>query len=188
MNDSLKKDLIHLGGALLAITVVVALCLGCVDALTRDKIAALKEQQVKDAMGAVCGTDATFEPLEADIDDETIQDAYQIIRNGSPDGICVQVAPSGYGGEITMIVGVSGEGAVLGVQIVNMSETAGLGANAEKPEFLQQYEGQQGDLTVVKSATGAEGEIVALSGATITSNGVTSGVQSALDLAASLAQ
>ena len=87
-----------------------------------------------------------------------------------------------------MIVGVSGEGAVLGVQIVNMSETAGLGANAEKPEFLQQYEGQQGDLTVVKSATGAEGEIVALSGATITSNGVTSGVQSALDLAASLAQ
>ena len=59
MNDSLKKDLLHLGGALLAITVVVALCLGCVDALTRDKIAALKEQQVKDAMGAVCGTDAT---------------------------------------------------------------------------------------------------------------------------------
>ena len=40
----------------------------------------------------------------------------------------------------------------------------------------------------MKSATGAEGEIVALSGATITSNGVTSGVQSALDLAASLAQ
>ena len=46
-----------------------------------------------------------------------------------------------------------------------------------------------GDLTkYAPYRSGAEGEIVALSGATITSNGVTSGVQSALDLAASLAQ
>lgn len=186
MNDALKKDLLRLGGTLLAITVVVALCLGFVDNLTRDKIAQLKAQAIEDAMQAVCGEDANFEPIKAATGDETITMANRILRDGVEDGVCVQVEPMGFGGAITLIVGVNGEGDVLGVQIVDMSETAGLGSNADNPEWLAQYEGVNGQLSVVKTSSGNPGEIVALSGATITSKGVTAGVQSAIDFAAAL--
>ncbi len=186
MSESLKKDLLHLGGALLAITVVVALCLGLVDNLTRDKIAQRKQQDIDNAMQAVCGDDATFEPLTAETGDATITSANRIIRGGADDGVCVQVEPMGFGGAITLIVGVNGEGEVLGVKIVDMSETAGLGSNADNPKWLAQYEGVGGQLSVVKTSSGNPGEIVALSGATITSKGVTAGVQSAIDFAAAL--
>ena len=182
--SELKQDLLRLGGTLLAITVAVALCLGVVDGLTRDKIAQRTQQDIENAMRAVCGEDASSQPLEAPAGDTIITSANQILRDGMPDGVCVQVAPSGYGGEITMIVGVDGQGQVLGVQIVDMSETAGLGSNAQNPEWLAQYEGAAGPLSVVKTATGADGEIVALSGATITSRAVTEGVQAAIDYAA----
>ena len=80
--------------------------------------------------------------------------------------------------------GIDGQGAVLGVRIVELSETPGLGAKADDAKWLAQYQGTSGQLNVVKAATGNESDIVALSGATITSKGVTAGVQTALDFAA----
>lgn len=185
MTENLKKDLLQLGGALLAITVVVALCLGCVDTLTREKIAQIKEQNIQDAMREVCGEDASFEEMTVDsAADPTITSVNRILRQGQKDGFCLQVEPMGFGGAITMIVGIDGQGAVLGVRIVELSETPGLGAKADDAKWLAQYQGASGQLNVVKAATGNESDIVALSGATITSKGVTAGVQTALDFAA----
>lgn len=185
MSESLRKDLLRLGGALLAITVAVALCLGCVDTLTRDRIARIKEENIQNAMREVCGSDASFEPMTLTAeDDPTITSANRILRQGQGDGFCLQVEPMGFGGAIVMIVGVDGQGAVLGVEIVELSETPGLGAKADDAKWLSQYQGASGSLNVVKAATGAPGDITALSGATITSKGVTAGVQTALDFAA----
>lgn len=185
MSESLRKDLLRLGGALLAITVAVALCLGCVDTLTRDRIARIKEENIQNAMREVCGADASFEPMTlSPEEDSTITSASRILRQGKHDGFCLQVEPMGFGGAITMIVGVDGQGAVLGVEIVELSETPGLGAKADDVKWLAQYQGASGSLNVVKAATGNPGDITALSGATITSKGVTAGVQTALDFAA----
>jgi electron transport complex protein RnfG len=117
-------------------------------------------------------------------EDSTITSASRILRQGKNDGFCLQVEPMGFGGAITMIVGVDGQGAVLGVEIVELSETPGLGAKADDVKWLAQYQGASGSLNVVKAATGNPGDITALSGATITSKGVTAGVQTALDFAA----
>jgi electron transport complex protein RnfG len=57
-----------------------------------------------------------------------------------------------------------------------------LGAKSTAPEFFGQYENIDAlSLSVVKSAPSAPEQIQAISGATITSNAVTLGVNTALD-------
>jgi len=63
-----------------------------------------------------------------------------------------------------------------------MSETSGLGANAAKESFRSQFAGKSGSVAVTKDG----GDIDALTGATITSRAVASGVNSALAAVAEL--
>lgn len=81
-----------------------------------------------------------------------------------------------------MVVGVGTDGTVTGVSIISMSETSGLGANASKESFRGQFVGKSGELAVSKDG----GEIDALTGATITSRAVTSGVNTALVVASEM--
>lgn len=97
-------------------------------------------------------------------------------------GYCVKVYPVGYGGEISMIVGIDTDHKVTGVDIVNMSETPGLGAKAKDESFYNQYIGKSGLVSVKKSGTPNENEISAISGATVTSKAVTQGVNAALEI------
>ena len=80
------------------------------------------------------------------------------------------------------IVGVDNSGTVTGVSITKHSETSGLGANATKEAWRAQFIGKSGTLAVTKDG----GEIEALTGATITSRAVTSGVNSAIAAVAEL--
>ena len=109
--------------------------------------------------------------------DSTVKTVYR-----ADSGYVVEVTPSGFGGEIDMVVGISADGTVTGVSIISMSETSGLGANATKEGFRAQYLGKTGALAVSKDG----GEIDALTGATITSRAVTRGVNSALTAASEL--
>ena len=111
--------------------------------------------------------------------DTTINAVYQ----AGDAGYVFQVSPSGsFSGTLTIMVGVDSAGTVTGVEIVKTAETSGLGANASKPAFRDQFVGQSGTLAVAKDG----GSIDALTGATITSRAVTSGVNSALAAAAEL--
>lgn len=79
------------------------------------------------------------------------------------------------------MTGVDNGGAITGVELLEISETAGLGMNAQKESFRDQFQGLSGSIGVAKSAAG-EGEITALTGATITSRAVTNAVNQALAL------
>ena len=100
-------------------------------------------------------------------------------------GYAVMVSPNGYGGAVSMAVGVDGDGVVTGVDIISQSETAGLGANCTKEEFKEQFIGKKAGIGVSKSGA-KENEIDAISSATITSKAVTKGVNAAIDAAAQL--
>ena len=87
----------------------------------------------------------------------------------------------GYGGDITFMVGIRNDGSVNGISMLTISETAGLGMNAQSEEFLSQYAGKQVDQFVYsKSGASAENEIDVITGATITTNAVTNGVNAGL--------
>ena len=102
-------------------------------------------------------------------------------------GYAVEVVPTGFGGGITMMVGVDFEGKVLGISVVSHTETAGLGSVAgdktSKGEaFRGQFVGQSGQVTVSKDG----GQIDAITGATITSRAVCDGVNAALAVVANM--
>ena len=81
------------------------------------------------------------------------------------------------------MVGIVPDGTVSGIVVVSHSETAGLGAKAQDPAFYQKFTGKAADggLAVIKSGEPEENEIVALSGATVTSKAVTKGVNAAAE-------
>lgn len=175
---------LRLGVILLLITAVVAALLGLVNSITADRIAQLQAEKTEQAMAAVLAEGVTVgdEITEYQDDSGLVQSVY-----ATSDGYVIQVAPSGFGGEIQMMVGVNSQGAVTGISIISHSETAALGANAAATtqvgsSFRGQFVGQSGTLAVTKDG----GTIDALTGATVTSRAVTSGVNAALACAGGL--
>lgn len=86
-----------------------------------------------------------------------------------------------YGGQIKVMTGVDRDGKVTGVKLLEINDTVGLGMNAKKDSFRNQYIGLFDKITVQKNGADKEkNEIQALTGATISSNAVTDAVNSAL--------
>lgn len=174
---------------LLAITAVVALMLSAVNEITAPRIAAQKEQAVKLAMSEVLPADEYIaaENLAEVVADPIVTDVYRAVKGGETVGYCVKVAPSGFGGAIEMVVGVDAQGSAAGkVHIVNMSETPGLGTKAKDASFLDQFAGRSADQLTVKANGAGEDEISAVTGATVSSKAVSSGVKSAVNAAKSV--
>ena len=89
-------------------------------------------------------------------------------------GYLVETVTSGYAGNITMLIGVSNDGTVTGLQVRNMQETYGLGAQALTDwEFLAQFLRTQGDAEIGSN-------VDAITGATVTSKAIARSVNSAV--------
>lgn len=168
------KQGLRLGLSLFIITAVAALVLALVNAVTADTIAEHAAAQRQAAMVSVAPGADVFSELYSE--DNTIDGITGAYNGTSFVGYCVEVSPNGFGGPISLMVGVDAGGSVTGVVILDHSETAGLGARADSPDFLNQYIDKSGTITV---NTG-DNAIDALTGATITSKAVTGGVNTAL--------
>ena len=165
---------------LFLITALVAAALAGVNAITKDRIAALKAEKTQKAITQVLPEDAG-EATTTAVDQGIVKTLYTTDL-----GYAVEVAPAGFSAEITMMVGVA-EGKVTGIVIVSQTETAGLGAvaaaaNSAGDAFRGQFVGLSGALAVDKDG----GTIDSLTGATVTSRAVTEGVNAALEYIASL--
>lgn len=165
------KQIAKLSLSLLIVTVASALVLSVVNELTCDVIAMRREAARQEAMACVVpGADVFSDLYSEDTTIDRITGAYQ---GTNFVGYCVEVSRNGFGGTINLMVGVSPSGKVTGVTVLDHGETPGMGAEAEKPEFLQQYVGKYG-------RTEVGGNINAITGATITSEAVTDGVNAAV--------
>ncbi|WP_297310800.1 FMN-binding protein [uncultured Oscillibacter sp.] len=187
--------IIKLTVTLLVTCVVVAAALGGVNAVTEEKIDAINWANTVTAMKAVVADpDNTTFSDELPLTDEmiaaagsvTLDSVYEAQVGGASAGYAIKVVASGSQGKIEMMVGVDGEGTVTGVSIVKNAETAGIGSKvmtnmptASGVGVLSQFEGKSaadGILTV-----GAN--VDAISGATVSTRGVTNGVNAALAVA-----
>lgn len=185
--------IIKLTVTLLVTCVVVAAALGGVNAVTEEKIDAINWANTVEAMKKVA-PDATGFSDPLPITDEmtaaagsvALDSVYEAQANGQGVGHAIKVVASGSQGKIEMMVGVDAEGAVTGVSIVKNSETSGIGSKvmtnmptASGVGVLSQFEGKSaadGVLTVGSS-------VDAISGATVSTRGVTNGVNAALAVA-----
>ena len=179
-NINMKKETsalyyLRIGGALLLVCAVVALVLSFVNNVTRDRIAQNEAKQKKDAIIALFGSEKV-EYTELDrieSDGENVDALYRVTRDGVTLGYCVSVRSPGFGGDVSMMVAMTEDKTVLGVKIVSMSETPGIGTKVDDAEYLSQYAGA--DL----SLTAADVDVV--SGATKSSKAVLNGVIDALE-------
>jgi electron transport complex protein RnfG len=162
---------------LFVITAVVAALLGAVNAVTETKIIEANKAKTVTALKVVMPGASSFEEIGYKGKDALVKELYVAKSGSAPSGYVVKVSPTGFGGEISMVVGVSTAGKITGVSIITMAETPGLGTNAANDSFLKQFAGISSTQAVKKDG----GKIDALTGATITSRAVTKGVNSALE-------
>ena len=191
------KFVVRVAGTLTAICLVVAALLGGVNAITADKIAAINQANTEASLQAVATGADEFAPLEltdtmtatASAAGAKLTEAYEVKAAGETMGYAFKVVASGSQGNIEMIVGVDADNAVTGVSIVSNKETAGIGSKVMNNDplpsctgVLEQFIGMSGagTLTVGKN-------VDAISGATVSSKGVTKGVNAALAVAETLA-
>lgn len=187
--------IIKLTVTLFVTCVIVAALLGLVDNVTREKIAAINWENTVAAMKAVVADpDATafsdaLENTEAMsaaalAGGGTLDSVYEVQVGGASAGYAIKVVASGSQGNIEMMVGVDGEGAVTGVSIVDNAETAGIGSKV--------MENQNGVLDQFIGRSAADGTLAvgtnvdAITGATVSSKGVTAGVNAALAVAGAI--
>ena len=181
-NESIVMYVLRLAGTLLLITAVVAAALAGVNAVTAPVIEELNAAKTQEAISAVL-------PGGFDTEITDYADASGIVSKvyQGANGYAVEVGPGGFDNTITMMVGIDNEGKVLGISVVNHTETAGLGAvaAADTPKgiaFREQFVGASGAVSVTKDG----GTMDAITGATITSRAICVGVNAALDCVAGL--
>lgn len=168
------KQIVRLSVTLFIITAVSGAVLSLVNALTADTIAMRQEAARQKAMACVMPSADVFSDLYSENTDiQRISGAYKGTKFV---GYCVEVSSNGFGGAIELMVGVNPNGKVTGVTILGHGETPGLGARAENPDFLGQYVGKSGKISVGQGGNAVN----AITGATITSKAVTEGVNTAI--------
>ena len=185
------KFVLKVAGTLTVISLITAALLGIVNELTADKIAQFNREKTEAALATVVADGARFEPIEitqalshaATDHSGKLTEAYRVIVDNEDAGYAFKIVASGSQGDIEMIVGVDTEKAVTGVSVVNSSETSGIGSRVVSNE--------NGMLDQIKDRTGAGSLVVgknidAISGATVSSKGVTKGVNAALGVAEAL--
>ena len=170
IKEVLKPTLI-----LFVICFVVAAALAGTNLLTEDKIEAQQAAKAEESRKIVLSAADAFEARDG---------YYEGTSGGATIGYVFETSAKGYGGDVKVMTGVTADGQISGVVILSHGETPGLGANAEREEFRSQYQQPvpEAVIQVVKYQTPREGEIEAMTGATITSRAVTSAVNEAVRL------
>ena len=178
--------MIRLTLVLAAVTFAASLALGFVYQGTKSKIE-LQDKLTKERARRIALPEAAC-GVFVEEKGEAI-DYYEGYRKPDTTGFAGYVVIAegkGYSSTIESVVGVDSYGRITGLRITGQQETPGLGAKStetrpgeEKPWFQQQFAGKfAGEIMVEKDG----GEIVSITGATITSRAVANSIQSGIEL------
>lgn len=167
--------------SLTIIAVIAAAVLALVSGVTAEPIAQSQRAKTENAVKAVL---PAFDSLEeVTIDGTTCNIAFD--ASGNKVGIAIPSgSPKGFGGYLGVMCGFDMEGNITGYQILQTSETPGLGAKADtwfqkgsKGDVIGKNPGTN-NLTVKKDG----GEVDAISGSTITSRAFCDAIASAYEI------
>ena len=184
------KEMLKNAGILLAITVIAGFILGAVYQITKGPIAEAEAAAAMEAYKEVFVDASDFTEIEVNANalaegGITGSDIDKVMEAKGADGsvlgyVFVITNHEGYAGDIQFTLGVSNDGTTNGISILAISETPGLGMEAEsvlKPQFAGKKAAQ---FNYTKTGAVSEDQIDAISGATITTNAVTNGVNAGL--------
>mgnify|MGYP001072342752 CR=1 FL=1 len=192
----MKNKIVHDALILTAITLVAGFLLGLVHEITLEQIEKADYDKQQAAYRNLFADPASFEDytdFDADAATQTAIDAgfandlvegAQVALDGSGNqlGYVITVTSTeGSQANITLSIGVTNEGVLNGYATTSISETPGLGSKVADPDFKSQFEGKDvEEYTVEKAAATSDSQILAVSGATISSRAVTNAVNAGL--------
>ena len=185
------KFILKVAGTLTVISLVVAALLGVVNSITEDKIAEIDAENTRIAMSAVAPEGSEFGD-KMELDDAVVAAAsaqggkltemYPVTNGGAEAGYVMKISASGSQGTIVMMVGVDANKAITGISVVSHSENSGIGTkvvgnepNSAGVPVLDQFIGLSGAGSLVVGSN-----ITAISGATVSTKGITTGANAAL--------
>lgn len=186
----MKKSLLKDALTLFVITLVAGILLGATYVITKEPIEAAEERTKAESYASVLPEATSFtdcfedEMARADeilaasehVEDTTIDGCLVATDDdGNVVGyVVLSTCSASYGGDISLVTGFDTEGIVTGVEVLEISDTAGLGMKAKEDDFKDQYVGKDTDYyTVTKTGASSEDEIDAITSATITSKAFT---------------
>ena len=188
------KFILKVAGTLTVISLVIAALLGFVNSITKDKIAEIDAENTRIAMSAVAPEGSEFGDKIEVTDDMVaaaatqsgkILELYPVTNGGAEAGYVMKISASGSQGTIVMMVGVDANKAITGISVVSHAETSGIGTkvvgnetNTAGVPVLDQFVGLSGAGSLVVGSN-----ITAISGATVSTKGITMGANAALAVA-----
>lgn len=187
------KEILQNSLKLCMITLISGLLLGVVFEMTKEPREKQQEKSKQEAYAKVFAAAESFEELDYDkkaMEDYIAQNGYKSTvayidgvvaakdKAGTVIGYVITVTDKeGYGGEIRFTIGIQNDGTINGISFLSISETAGVGMKAADKKFKSQFEGKKAVIfEYTKNGAVSDNQIDAISGATITTNAVTNGV------------
>ncbi len=171
------KSVLNITVRLLLVCSIIAAVVAGVNALTVERIAENEAKVINETIrsvfveGKITGTD--YEQ-----DDKSVTSIYRVDdeSDGSVLGYSVICAPSGFGGEIQMMVAFDANKAITSVRVMSHSETPGIGDkinSADEAWFTEQFAGKNSQLSFGN-------DVDKITGSSKSSNAVLAGVNDAI--------
>lgn len=167
------KKTIKLGITLLVICMVAAGILGVLNEATKGPIAEIQARKTREALESIFNDLEDYQEVDIDEEDEDLKIIYEVVSGGEPGGYALTTLAGGFDGKIEIMTGFSAEGEILGVRILNHSETESIGSKITEEEYISQYDGKDAN---------SEIEVDSITGATISSDAVEKGVNYAREI------
>lgn len=180
LSDEKKKDIIASLIVISAVLIIATILLGAVANLLKGTTERNAEREMFDAMEHIMPAEK-YEKSSMQFDAATrIVSLYEAKNGDELVGYCVETEATGYENPIRLVVGVDLSGAVTRVEILSIEETIGYNSKVSDEAFLSLFIGKNEELTVVNSKADTSAKIIAVSGATVSSNAVKDGVNHAI--------
>ena len=179
------KHVIEPAFSLFIIAALVTALLGLVRNLTLEPIETQRKKTLEKTMKEVLSEAEDFRELNANIAGNpggSMVRAFEGLRENETIGYVLELAPSGYSGTISIMVGISKtEEKITGMRVMKHTETPGLGSLAVKESFYRKFDGKKLVPIKVVRASPGDDEIEAITSATITTKAVTGAVNEAIE-------
>ena len=186
----MMKQYLRLGLILAAFAVAACVGLAFVYAATSDQIAANQDKQLNESLKGLFPDAEGFKDVTADMTalagESKLETAYVATRSGAVLGLAIKAHGPSYGGPVTVLVGMGTDRRIVGVRILTISDTPGLGLNASNPGYYVKkaekitFSGQFAGKLITDGFV-VKQDVDAITASTITSKAITAIVKASVD-------
>ncbi len=159
---------------LTSICLISAVSLAYVYSVTKPRIDKQIEKDLLDSLKKIHPSATRFEETKPML-------RWNAYKDNEIIGSIIKTTATGYGGNIQILFGMDNNKNINNVIIIEQNETPGLGTKIMEKKFLNQYTGKKQNEVSLKKDDAQNGQIDAITAATISSRAVTNAIRNAMN-------